>query len=266
MLFRMSLLFPPFFALKELMELGGADLEEAIQLPRAEIPLELQKNFTGLHGVPLFYSQYCRKLSHKNKVQNRVIIATLDHLYCCHPNGDILRCFPFPFIEKIYHDPERKQIGLVVPKEYDLLIAVIDTFHFVHVIHTLRALHAAESPLVVELVKRSKMKHTAAAPKPGETGLNTGAAAGSSNAASADAGRPIQTFFEKVVSKFLKRPPPGVIIGWNDAFLDAEDDGSGENVVGSETEVCIGKGYYALKLEKPEGFKLSLYNVSNEGI
>jgi hypothetical protein len=251
------------------MELGAVDAEDAIQLPRAEIPLELQKNFTGLRNVPLFYAQYCRKLNHKNKVQNRVLIATLDHLYCCHPNGDILRCFPFSFIEKLYHDPERKQIGMVVPKEYDLLVALLDTFHFVHVIYSLRSLHASESPLVVELVKRSKLKRPSL--------RSTSSGAGNEEdlelqrkmdlkMLDQNAGKPSQSLFNKILSKIIKRPPPGVIIGWNDNFVSAEDDGSGENVVGSESEVCIGKGYYELRLEKPEGFQLNLYNVSTDGI
>jgi hypothetical protein len=255
------------------MELGAIDAEDAIQLPRAEVPLELQKNFTGLRNVPLFYAQYCRKLSHKHKVQNRVMIATLDHLYCCHPNGDILRCFPHAYVEKIVHDPERKQIALIVPKEYDLLLALLDTFHFVHVVHSLRALHAADTPLVVEMVKRSKRKSTFRAEAGGTE--NQGdeqqqeqqrSRSGVDDSAGAVAGKPVQSFLEKIVSKLLKRPPSGVIIGWNDAFVDMDDDGSGENVVGSESEVCLGKGQYALRLAKPEGFQLSLYNVSSEGL
>lgn len=257
------------------MELGAIDAEDAIQLPRAEVPLELQKNFTGLRNVPLFYAQYCRKLNHKDKVQNRVMIATLDHLYCCHPNGDILRCFPHSYVEKIVHDPERKQVALIVPKEYDILLAMLDTFHFVHVVHSLRALHDSDTPLVIEMVKRSRGKpHGGGDDRKGGTAVDTDSGAqesrekrnGSARDAVAAAGRPIQTFLEKIVTKLLSRPPPGVIIGWNDAFVDLEDDGSGENVVGSETEVCLGRGQYTLRLAKPEGFQLSLYNVSTEGI
>lgn len=274
------------------MELGAIDAEDAIQLPRAEVPLELQKNFTGLRNVPLFYAQYCRKLSHRDKVQNRVMIATLDHLYCCHPNGDILRCFPHSYVDKILHDPERKQVALIVPKEYDLLITMLDTFHFVHVVHSLRALHASETPLIIEMVKRSRgrtqqqsqmLKNGASSSyiQTGEGGATAAGGASSSSPqpgstsqsavrvaddAGAAAGKPVQSFLEKILSKMFSRPPPGVIIGWNDAFYDLEDDGSGENVVGSETEVCLGKGHYALRLAKPEGFQLSLYNVSSEGI
>jgi hypothetical protein len=265
------------------MELGAIDAEDAIQLPRAEVPLELQKSFTGLRNVPLFYAQYCRKLSHRDKVQNRVMIATLDHLYCCHPNGDILRCFPHSYVEKIIHDPERKQVALIIPNEYDLLITMLDTFHFVHVVHSLRALHASETPLVIEMVKRSRGRTTqqsqslkngssyiqtteggvsSSPPQPGASSTQPRSA----DDAGAAAGKPVQSFLEKILSKMFSRPPPGVIIGWNDAFYDLEDDGSGENVVGSESEVCLGKGHYALRLAKPEGFQLSLYNVSSEGI
>lgn len=265
------------------MELGATDAEEAIQLPRAEIPLELQKNFTGLRNVALFYAAYCRKLNHKSKVQNRVLIATLDHLYCCHPNGDILRCVTFGMIEKIYHDPERKQVGIVIPREYDLLVALLDTFHFVHVIHSLRSLHDTEKPLVVEQVKRSKQRKSAKKSQSGSQQQpasssghlaqdeDNGGSKKAENKPKSAAGKRADvthnlTFFDKIAAKFFNKPPPGVIPGWNDAFLDAEDDGSGENVVGSESEVCLGKGYYALRLEKPEGFALNLYNVSSEGI
>ena len=62
--------------------------------------------------------------------------------------------------------------------------------------------------------------------------------------------------------RLFQRPPPYVIVGWNDKFVDDDDDGSGQNVVGCENELCIGKGYYALCLQKPEGFVLSLHNVA----
>ena len=323
------------------MELGATDVLDAVQLPRADVPLELQKNFNGLRNVPLFYSAYCRKLSHKNKVQNRVLLATLDHLYCCHPNGDILRCFPFSYISRIIHDPERRQIGIVVPKEYDLLIAVLDTFHFLHVIYTLRMLHGCDTLISVELVKRSALRPvvsvgqrdgnngggeqggggaggvmmTSSAPMKDTGSVGSGsfahppsstAAPGSSNAANnnssnargrgssfhnnttnngssgqinsaagqsnsgssnnANAMLHQQSFLAKIFRRWFVKPPPGVIPGWNDEFANSElDDGSGEHVAGGPQEVCIGKGVYALRLAKPEGFQLSLYNVSTDG-
>lgn len=322
------------------MELGATDVLDAVQLPRADVPLELQKNFNGLRNVPLFYSAYCRKLSHKNKVQNRVLLATLDHLYCCHPNGDILRCFPFALISKVIHDPERRQIGIVVPKEYDLLIAVLDTFHFLHVIYTLRMLHGCDTVMTVELVKRSALRPVSmttggggadedlgvaaasvvAVPTPrgrgssvatkdgvgsntsfsninngshpqrgrGSSfamgGANNGVASTTNNASATNnnsnennsnnnnnrGGKNAmlhqQPFLAKIFRRWFVKPPPGVIPGWNDEFANPDlDDGSGEHIAGGPQEVCIGKGVYALRLEKPENFQLSLYNVSTDG-
>jgi hypothetical protein len=238
----------------------GAEFEETLLLPRAFIPLELQKNFLGLRSVPLFYASYCRKLSGQEKVQNRVMIATLDHLYCCHPNGDILRCFPFPFISKIIHDPHRKQIGIVVPSEYDLLIAMQDTFHFIHVVQTLRTLHGCEESLIIEVIRRNKPRQVRSA-SPSSQMLKVSSVASPSSAISRKSRPPEPNWKQRLLMKILRRPPPHVIVGWNDQFVDDEDDGSGQNVVGCENEVCIGKGYYALHLQKPADFVLSLHNV-----
>jgi hypothetical protein len=263
----------------EHMEIGGLNVEEVIQLPRAEIPLELQKNFAGLRRTPLFYASYSRKLNHKNKVQNRVLIATLDHLYTCHPNGDILRCFPFSMISKIIHDPERRQVGIIVPKEYDLLMALQDTFHFIHVVSTLRALHPSETALVVELVRRSHRTvesgslRQAASPtktsgEASETDLSPKNDVPKHSYSSPFSLRSLDNsgWMQKIRSLFFFTPPPGVIVGWNDMFLDCDDDGSGESVVGSPREVCLGKPPYSLQLVKPERFQVTLYNITGGGI
>jgi hypothetical protein len=239
----------------------GAEFEDALLLPRAFIPLELQKNFLGLRNVPLFYASYCRKLSGQNKVQNRVMIATLDHLYCCHPNGDILRCFPFSFITKVIHDPHRKQLGIVVPSEYDLLVSTQDTFHFIHVVQTLRTLHGCEEPLIIEVIRRTKPRSVRSS-SPNQR-LKVYVASPSSGI-SRKARPPEPSWQERLLMRIFRRPPPYVIVGWNDQFVDDEDDGSGQNVVGSENEICIGKGYYALRLQKPADFVLSLHNVVSD--
>ena len=132
----------------------GISRVSMINLSCVDIPIELQKSLHGLRKVPLFFCEYCKKLNRKNKVQRRVVIMTLDHMYVCHPNGDIVRCFPFSLVTKIIHDSVRYQLGIIVPTEYDLLIEVADSFHFINVFSTLRGLHPFDEPLEIEPVKR----------------------------------------------------------------------------------------------------------------
>lgn len=139
------------------MIIGNGGVESALNLTRVELPIELQKNFYALRNTPLFYVSYCKKLNSDEKVQRRVVICTLDHFYTCHPNGDILRCFPYDMIERIIHDPIRQQIAVVVPLEYDVAMEVPNTFYLIDVIDTLRSLRpTTTSPMILQYVLRRR--------------------------------------------------------------------------------------------------------------
>ena len=117
-------------------------------LEQTEIPPELFLPFRGLSSVPLFFSDYCRKLTtHKGVTITRVIICTCEHFYLCHPNGDILRCFPFTAVSKILHDESRNQVGIVVPCEFDLALETPLSFQLIRVIDVLRRMHGARTAL-----------------------------------------------------------------------------------------------------------------------
>lgn len=230
----------------------GTDVTSALHLPQAEVPLELQGNFAGIRHIPLFYAGYIRKMSHKAKVQTRLLLCTIDNVYACHPNGDIVRCFPYEFIESIYHDPDRKQVAFIVPREYDMLFAVPDTYHLIHVIETLRSMHAADKPLTVRTLVRQQ------AP-PGERPKLTDEANGDVQRKAATR----QSMFEFVKQRLgVTGHRPGVIVGWNDGFVGAWDNGSGENVIGHKNEVALGKDFYCVRLAKPAGWKLTLHDES----
>ena len=244
----------------------GDGIASSLRLIRTEIPLELHKNFVGLKHVPLFYSSYVKKLSHNNKVQTRLMIATLDHLYCCHPNGDILRCFPYSFITMVFHDPMRKQVGLVIPREYDLLLAAHDTYQLIHVIETLRGLHRNEHGLEIRTLMRDKQNAAMSllADDAAEDGNLEKPPTPNKDAEEAVPMKRVQkpTWFgslvDSVKSRFQKNPKKakGVIIGWNDQWLDHDHPQMRPT---SEEELAIGKGYWALRLKKPKGFKVELY-------
>jgi len=232
----------------------GIDFETAVYLPRAFLPLELQKNFQGLRRVPLFFASYCKKFSDKQKVHTRVIVVTLDHLYLCHPNGDITRCVLFELITKIFHDPQRKHLAIIVPDEYDILLGHFDTFHVIHVIDTLRTLHGSNTPLQVETIQRGAMK-------PAVVAAATLPSATAQPPVNSKAIPAPPSLWQRVKMRLFQTPRPGIIVGWNDD-VGEDEDGSGENVVGCENEVALGKGYYALRLKRPKDFTLQLYNVN----
>lgn len=216
----------------------GCDVSANLRLSRADIPIELRVNFEGLKNIPLFYAGYVKKLNRVNKVQNRILIVTLDHVYLSHPNGDITRCFPFSYITAIFLDPIRKHVALVVPREYDAVLAVPDPYHLIHIIETLRGLHHSDSPLGVQLVDRPRMS-----PEVVEHPVKPST-------------KPT-SFLGKVAYRVFNRVPKGIIPGWNDEWTD---DPNPTNRPGNPEEICIGKGIYAVCVTRPPAYKLSLHN------
>lgn len=200
----------------------------ALQLKRCEVPLELQQNFAGLRQVPLFFAGHVKKLNKRFKLQDRVVVATLDHLYVCDPNGDILRCFPYSRVETVIVDPGRQQMALVVPSEYDVAFSTADPHRLLHVIEVIRGLHHCATPLRVETVVASRNDND-----DDEDDGGDGAKSKDSN---------------------------GHGSWWSRCFRFAS--GSNEWFTGSATSNCIGRGYYKLRLERPEAFKLKLDNVN----
>lgn len=228
------------------MNIGG-EVGETLQLSRAEIPIELRNNFAGLRHIPLFYVNYARKVNRTGKVQTRVIIITLDHIYMCHPNGDINRCFPFSWLEQIFHDPVRQHIAFIVPKEYDAVVCLSDCHHLIHVVETLRSLHESDAPLVVRVIAR-----------PPVTAKIPGSVDGGSlaDASKSDDGTKPLSLWGRFMNKLRPRKR-GVISGWNDQW---KDDPNPTNRPGHPDEMCIGRGVYAVSVTKPPGFVLSLHN------
>ena len=144
---------------------AGAAGGNTAALEQTEIPPELFLPFRGLRGTPLFFSDYCRKLTtHKGVTITRVIICTAEHLYLCHPNGDILRCFPYTAVSRVLHDEPRNQLGVVVPCEFDLAVETPLSFQLLHVIEVLRRMHGARRAL--ELTRVAPVPP----PTPGERG------------------------------------------------------------------------------------------------
>ena len=266
----------------------GGEVTALLNLPRAEVPFEIHRNFIGLRHVPLFFAAYVMKLSHNGKPQRRVLIATLDNLYVCHPNGDILRCVPYEFMTTVFHDPKRHEVGIVVPKEYDLLISTTESNDLVQVIETLRGLRTTDEPLNVEVVERQKSQKAsppshhelrtsmdtstkftpmlAASSTPGESPERTDndltASMCSVTMAPVSTNAP-QRWYERI-SAYLsskKRMKRKLISGWND-HMDLKDPDNA--TLGYPGDVCIGNGIYALRLERTPGFYVSLYDKSLE--
>lgn len=140
-------IFKPSFRLYTLEHLRSmASLPLALE--QTEIPPELFMPFRGLRNTPLFFSDYCRKLTtHKGVTITRVIICTSEHLYLCHPNGDIMRCVPYAAITRVLHDERRHQLGIVVPCEFDIAVETPLSFQLLHVIDVLRRMHGARHQL-----------------------------------------------------------------------------------------------------------------------
>ena len=138
------------------MNIGGDAVTTSLRLTQTEVPLEIRKSFAALKHVPLFYSSYITKISAQQKIQNRLLICTIDHCYLCHPNGDVMRCFPFSFISHIFHDPQRKHVALIVPKEYDICFQAADTLNLIHVLETLRGLHLNDNAMEVRTLTRDR--------------------------------------------------------------------------------------------------------------
>jgi hypothetical protein len=174
----------------------------------------------------------------------------------------------------IFHDPQRKQLALIVPKEYDLCIAAHDTYHLIHVIETLRGLHRNEHAMEIRTLIRDNQNHYTALLDDGEA---EEAAVNAKQAKMADeseffAGSPTKPkpmqqkniftmLFSHVRLKWheYKNQPKkrkGVIVGWNDAWADADHP---QLKAGGPEELCLGKGYWSLRLMKPKDFQTELY-------
>eukprot|EP00672_Neobodo_designis_P019811 CAMPEP_0174853340 /NCGR_PEP_ID=MMETSP1114-20130205/28001_1 /TAXON_ID=312471 /ORGANISM="Neobodo designis, Strain CCAP 1951/1" /LENGTH=215 /DNA_ID=CAMNT_0016087975 /DNA_START=42 /DNA_END=689 /DNA_ORIENTATION=+ len=209
----------------------STNVVNALQLKRCDVPLELQANFAALRHVPLFFAGHIRKLNHRFALQDRVLIATLDHVYVCDPNGDILRCFPYSYIETVLVDDARHQIALVVPSEYDVAFTTPETHKLLHVIEVIRGLHHAATPLRVEHV--SAASNDAA----DEDEDDNNGSAPEGGAAPSGAG-----CFSRL---FAWARGPGRKDEW---------------FTGKPGSNCIGRGYFAVRLKQPPGFELCLTN------
>jgi hypothetical protein len=209
----------------------------ALQLKRCDVPLELQSNFAALRHVPLFFAGCVKKLNHRMTVQDRVLIATLDHIYVCDPNGDILRCFPYSYIEMVLVDRDRHQMALIVPREHDVAFATQETYKLLHVIEVIRGLHHARTPMRVETINSTTAAGAEAADETADGG-ETISAAGRSKA---DAGES-RSRWSRLVSWVRGR-------GRQPEWFSGPDASN-----------CIGRGYYQLRLAKQPGFRLNLNN------
>jgi hypothetical protein len=219
----------------------ATNVVSALQLKRCDVPLELQSNFAALRHVPLFFAGYVRKLNHRFTVQDRVLIATLDHVYVCDPNGDILRCFPYSAVETIIVDPPRQQMALIVPTEYDVAFSTTDTQSLLHVIEVIRGLHHATKPLRVEVIARSDAHADAEAPEASAVSVTPTAATPAPAAAGEDGGEPSEpTRWGRLVAWVRGRRKE---VSW---FTGANDTN------------CIGRGYYTVRLKRPVDFRLRL--------
>ena len=210
---------------------------QALQLKRCEVPLELQANFAAIRHTPLFYANYVRKLNHKGKVQNRVLILTIDHIYVAHPNGDILRCFPYSYVTTVFWDNQRQMLGLVVPKEYDLALQTNDTHTIMHAFESLRGLHQCREPCAIQ-----HLPHQACLEPKDEDAPKPAAAA----AGDVEEEEPSRwAVFSREVGKFFSRNPLKKEPPW---------------FTGDVTSHCIGRGYYSLNLSRPADHQLVLTN------
>lgn len=228
----------------------------ALQLKRCEVPLELQANFAAIRHTPLFYANYVRKLSHKGKVQSRVLIMTIDHMYLCHPNGDILRCFPYSYVTNVFWDDHREQLGLIIPKEYDVAFQTNEAHQIMHVLTSLRALHQCRTPCSVE--------HLPQASNSGGGEVDSSNSPAAAPAATTTSGDGNTTSRKKEESSSSSSAKPS---RWEN-FVSEVGKLFSTSIVkkevpwysGDPTSHCIGRGYYSLNLARPEGFKLVLSN------
>lgn len=218
----------------------ATNVVSALQLKRCEVPLELQSNFAALRHVPLFFAGHIRKLNHRFTVQDRVLIATLDHIYICDPNGDILRCFPYGHIETVLVDLSRHQMALVVPKEYDVAFATPETHKLLHVIEVIRGLHHCSTSCQVESISSAASLD---ADLPNSTAQDE-AEQDDEGGANGGGGKAAETRWQRFV---------GWVRGKKNVIKE-------EWFTGAANSNCIGRGYYTLRLKQPAGFVLNLHN------
>lgn len=232
----------------------STNVVSALQLKRCEVPLELQANFAALRHVPLFFAGHVRKLNHRLTVQDRVLIATLDHVYVCDPNGDILRCFPYAFIETVVVDLERHQMALVVPREYDVAFSTPEVHKLLHVVEVLRGLHHCRTGCKVEYVASASSAAAAMAagdPADGGTGPNDGSPGATTTTTAPDSNNDGHAGSSGAARSRWRRVVE---------FLGFGQRRKEEWFTGAPGSNCIGRGYFSVKLKQPPGFELCLDN------
>lgn len=267
---------------------GNRSSVEALGLHYAEIPLEIHENFSSLDYTPLFYCSYADKLGNSFHVSRRLVLLTLDQLFVCHLNGDILRCVAFADIAKIFVDSRRNHIGLVIPDEFDMAIGVPDPHLLVHSILALHRLHKIAKPIDVEelpapspvgtsgheerstalLIRTATQDDDHMATENGRADDDDDDDAAEDTAGGGDHFRHVRVHGSST-SRNCRRDQPTSstassswwtsvkrTFGWDPQNLS----GSGGHrwFTGDPTSYCVGRGYYQLRLRKPPGFVVRL--------